>query len=87
VRLFLAPVFDASGAAVLEEACAGMIVNAQAESAARREALEELGVTFHALIRTRRPSVVESWHLKRTKVPLPRVLRHHRSGRPWRWRA
>jgi 8-oxo-dGTP pyrophosphatase MutT (NUDIX family) len=51
VRLFRAPVFEASGAAVLEEACAGMIVNEQAESAARREALEELGVTLHALER------------------------------------
>jgi nudix-type nucleoside diphosphatase (YffH/AdpP family) len=49
VRLFRAPVFEASGAAALEEACAGMIVNEQAEAAARREALEELGVTLHAL--------------------------------------
>jgi nudix-type nucleoside diphosphatase (YffH/AdpP family) len=49
VRLFRAPVFETSGAAVLEEACAGMIVNEKAESAARREALEELGVTLHAL--------------------------------------
>jgi nudix-type nucleoside diphosphatase (YffH/AdpP family) len=49
VRLFRAPVFEASGLDVLEEACAGMIVKEEAESAARREALEELGVTLHAL--------------------------------------
>jgi 8-oxo-dGTP pyrophosphatase MutT (NUDIX family) len=47
--LFRAPVFDASGAELLEEACAGMIENEGAETAARREAYEELGVALHSL--------------------------------------
>jgi len=49
VRLFRAPVFDASAAEVLEEACAGMIENEDAETAARREAYEELGVALDSL--------------------------------------
>src|ERR1035438_6859174 len=44
VRLFRAPVFDTTGEEVLEEACAGMIGNEDADTAARREAYEELGV-------------------------------------------
>jgi nudix-type nucleoside diphosphatase (YffH/AdpP family) len=44
VRLFRAPVFDACGAAAVEEACAGMIEDGDAEATARREAMEELGV-------------------------------------------
>ena len=49
VRLFRAPVFDTTGEEVLEEACAGMIGNEDAETAARREAFEELGVVLHSL--------------------------------------
>lgn len=49
VRLFRAPVFDTCGEDVLEEACAGMIDNEDAETAARREAKEELGVTLSCL--------------------------------------
>ncbi len=49
VRLFRAPVFDQSGEDVLVEACAGMIGNEDAESAARREAREELGVALTSL--------------------------------------
>jgi len=49
VSLFRAPVFDASGAQLLEEACAGMIEDEDAQGAARREANEELGVTLHSL--------------------------------------
>jgi nudix-type nucleoside diphosphatase (YffH/AdpP family) len=49
VRLFRAPVFDTTGEEVLEEACAGMIGNEDAETAARREAYEELGVALQSL--------------------------------------
>jgi nudix-type nucleoside diphosphatase (YffH/AdpP family) len=49
VRLFRAPVFDTTGEELLEEACAGMIGNEDAETAARREAYEELGVTLNSL--------------------------------------
>lgn len=49
VRQFRAPVFDASGATMLEEACAGMIGRESPERAARREASEELGVTLATL--------------------------------------
>ena len=49
VCLFRAPVFDSTGAAVLEEACAGMIGTESAVHAVRREAAEELGVTFTTL--------------------------------------
>jgi len=49
VRLFRAPVFDTTGEEVLEEACAGMIGNEGAETAARREAYEELGVALESL--------------------------------------
>jgi len=49
VQLFRAPVFDVNGAASLQEACAGMIVNEEPAAAARREALEELGVTLRHL--------------------------------------
>jgi len=49
VRLFRAPVFDTSGEEVLEEACAGMIGNEDAEMAVRREAYEELGVALNSL--------------------------------------
>lgn len=49
VRLFRAPVFDMSGAVALEEACAGMIGKEDAEAAARREAMEEMGVSLGPL--------------------------------------
>jgi nudix-type nucleoside diphosphatase (YffH/AdpP family) len=49
VRLFRAPVFDTTGEEALEEACAGMIGNEDAETAARREAYEELGVALKSL--------------------------------------
>jgi nudix-type nucleoside diphosphatase (YffH/AdpP family) len=49
VNLFRAPVFDATGTATVEEACAGMIEHEDAEAAARREAFEELGVVLHTL--------------------------------------
>lgn len=49
VRLFRAAVFDTTGEAVLEEACAGMIGNEDAETAVRREAYEEMGVTLTSL--------------------------------------
>ncbi|MEP7209624.1 MAG: NUDIX domain-containing protein [Alphaproteobacteria bacterium] len=49
VRLFRAPVFIASGAAASEEACAGMIEREDAAAAARREAVEELGVDLAAV--------------------------------------
>src|ERR1700722_18148043 len=48
-RLFRAPIFDASGIELLEEACAGVIENEDAQAAARREAYEELGVALHSL--------------------------------------
>jgi nudix-type nucleoside diphosphatase (YffH/AdpP family) len=48
-RLFRAPVMAASGAALSEEACAGMIEIEDAAAAARREAYEELGVELTAL--------------------------------------
>jgi nudix-type nucleoside diphosphatase (YffH/AdpP family) len=48
-RLFRAPVFDTTGEEVSEEACAGMIGNEDAETAARREAYEELGVVLTSL--------------------------------------
>ncbi len=49
VRQFRAPVFVARGDFILEEACAGEIVQEAPRSAARREALEEMGVLLHAL--------------------------------------
>jgi nudix-type nucleoside diphosphatase (YffH/AdpP family) len=49
VRLFRAPVFDTTGEEALEEACAGMIGKEDAETAARREAYEELGVALKSL--------------------------------------
>lgn len=49
VRLFRAPVFAATGAADLQEACAGMIENETAETALRREAYEELGMALNSL--------------------------------------
>jgi nudix-type nucleoside diphosphatase (YffH/AdpP family) len=49
VRLFRAPAFDQSGAAEIVEACAGMIEHEDAEAAARREAMEELGVALASL--------------------------------------
>lgn len=51
VRLFRAPVFDACGDTAIEEACAGMIEDGDAETTARREALEELGVVLGSLER------------------------------------
>jgi nudix-type nucleoside diphosphatase (YffH/AdpP family) len=48
-RLFRVAVFDMTGQEVLEEACAGMIGNEDAETAARREAYEELGVRLKSL--------------------------------------
>jgi NUDIX domain len=47
VRLFRAPVLVASGEEMSEEACAGMIENEDADTTARREAYEELGVDLH----------------------------------------
>ena len=49
VRLFRAPVLVASGEEMSEEACAGMIENEDADTAARREAYEELGVDLPSL--------------------------------------
>jgi len=49
VRLFRAPVFDVSGDTAVEEACAGMIEDGDAEATARREAMEELGLTLGSL--------------------------------------
>ena len=49
VRQFRAPVFDTTGEATLEEACAGMIEDGDAEATARREAFEEAGVVLGAL--------------------------------------
>jgi nudix-type nucleoside diphosphatase (YffH/AdpP family) len=49
VRLFRAPVFDSANEGMLEEACAGMIENEDGDSAARREAYEELGVDLKSL--------------------------------------
>jgi nudix-type nucleoside diphosphatase (YffH/AdpP family) len=46
VRLFRLPAFDIEGVEALDEACAGMIEAEAAPDAARREALEELGVTL-----------------------------------------
>ena len=51
VRQFRAPVFLARGEAELEEACAGEVVEEAPQAAARREALEELGVLLHGLER------------------------------------
>ncbi|MGD0503623.1 MAG: NUDIX domain-containing protein [Steroidobacteraceae bacterium] len=48
-RLFRVAVFDTTGQQVLEEACAGMIGDEDAETAVRREAYEELGVKLTAL--------------------------------------
>jgi nudix-type nucleoside diphosphatase (YffH/AdpP family) len=49
VRLFRAPVFDACAEISVEEACAGMIEDEDAERAARREASEEMGVVLGAI--------------------------------------
>src|ERR1700730_13595168 len=49
VRLFRAPVLVASGEEMSEEACAGMIENEDADTAARREAYEEVGVDLPSL--------------------------------------
>ena len=49
VRLFRAPVLVAAGEEMSEEACAGMIENEDADTAARREAYEELGVDLPSL--------------------------------------
>jgi nudix-type nucleoside diphosphatase (YffH/AdpP family) len=49
VRLFRAPVLVASGEEMSEEACAGMIENEDADTTARREAYEELGVDLPSL--------------------------------------
>jgi NUDIX domain len=49
VRLFRAPVLEASGEEMSEEACAGMIDNEDADTTARREAYEELGVDLPSL--------------------------------------
>jgi nudix-type nucleoside diphosphatase (YffH/AdpP family) len=48
-RLFRGPVFDTTGAVQLEEACAGMIEQEDAATAARREAGEELGISLRQL--------------------------------------
>jgi nudix-type nucleoside diphosphatase (YffH/AdpP family) len=49
VHLFRAPVFQVCAEATVEEACAGMIGDEDAETAARREASEEMGVTLSSL--------------------------------------
>jgi nudix-type nucleoside diphosphatase (YffH/AdpP family) len=49
VRLFRAPVLVAAGEEMSEEACAGMIENEDADTTARREAYEELGVDLPSL--------------------------------------
>jgi nudix-type nucleoside diphosphatase (YffH/AdpP family) len=49
VRLFRVPVFDAAGEEALEEACAGMIADEGADTTARREAYEELGIDLSSL--------------------------------------
>ena len=49
VRLFRAPVFTSTGEDAIIEACAGMIDDETAEVAARREAVEELGVELDQL--------------------------------------
>jgi len=49
VSLFRAPVLDAAGEASSIEACAGMIGDEDAETAVRREALEEMGVVLGSL--------------------------------------
>jgi nudix-type nucleoside diphosphatase (YffH/AdpP family) len=50
VELFRLPVLDASGRAVLQEACAGMIEEGERpEATVRREAEEELGVKLSSL--------------------------------------
>jgi nudix-type nucleoside diphosphatase (YffH/AdpP family) len=57
VRLFRPAVFEAAGSDALEEACAGMRDGDEvAEQAARREALEELGLALGPL-----ESVAEIW--------------------------
>jgi nudix-type nucleoside diphosphatase (YffH/AdpP family) len=48
-QIFRAPVFEATGAETLDEACAGMIEQDDAAAAARREAWEELGVVLTRL--------------------------------------
>ena len=53
-RLFRAAVFDTTGEDSVEEACAGMIEVETDETAARREASEELGVSLNALERVAR---------------------------------
>jgi nudix-type nucleoside diphosphatase (YffH/AdpP family) len=50
VRLFRVPVLVSTCNEVSVEACAGMIGNEDAETAARREAYEELGVSLSSLI-------------------------------------
>jgi nudix-type nucleoside diphosphatase (YffH/AdpP family) len=49
VRLFRAPVLEAAGEDASIEACAGMIGDEGAETAVRREALEEMGVVLGPL--------------------------------------
>jgi len=49
VRSFRVPVFDAAGEEALEEACAGMIADEGADTTARREAHEELGIDLSSL--------------------------------------
>ena len=49
VRLFRPPAFDRFGQIALEEACAGMVEGEEPSQAARREALEELGLHLDAL--------------------------------------
>lgn len=46
VRLFRLPAFDIEGVETLDEACAGMLDQDDATSAARREAMEEMGVAL-----------------------------------------
>ena len=49
VRLFRAPAFEAAGLTALEEACAGIIDDGDAEATVRREADEELGLRLGRL--------------------------------------
>src|SRR5580693_326846 len=49
VRQFRVPAFDRLNQAAIDEACAGMIEDEDPVAAARREAMEELGVAVEVL--------------------------------------
>ena len=88
-HLFRAPIFEATGEEISEEACAGMIMNESAVETAHRESLEELGVIIHDL-----DFVAKVWdqsrHLNRTAIIVLGKLPSFRSRGSWRrssWRA